>query len=208
MTALSPKLLALLEQVRAIAQEGLHYCKNPYDITRFERLLDIAVAEYAEAFKLDPALLKARFEQQTGIVTPKTGADAIVPDEQNRILVLKRSDDQTWCLPCGWLDIQENPAEAAMRETREETGIDVEALSYLSILQKGPHTAAHVTYQLNVLVLMKTVPADTIITLSHEHTDYRWIDAADDLPFHPGHDEQVKTYFTVIENKQKGIPIS
>jgi 8-oxo-dGTP diphosphatase len=60
---------------------------------------------------------------------------AAVVERDERLLMLRRggvgafaSDGHgTWCVPGGWLDLGETPWEAAVRETREETGVEVEA---------------------------------------------------------------------------------
>lgn len=53
------------------------------------------------------------------------GAGAVVVDAAGRILMLQRADDGEWDFPAGYLDLGENAASAAQRETREETGLEV-----------------------------------------------------------------------------------
>lgn len=51
----------------------------------------------------------------------------IVADPQNRILLVKRSVEPKtgqWCLPGGFMELDETPEEAALRELKEETGIE------------------------------------------------------------------------------------
>lgn len=45
---------------------------------------------------------------------------------EGKTLLTKRDDFQAWCLPSGGVEEDESLAEAAIRETKEETGIDVE----------------------------------------------------------------------------------
>lgn len=52
-------------------------------------------------------------------------AFAIVLDWRNRILLAHRRDMDLWDLPGGGLEPDELPTEAAIRETKEETGLDV-----------------------------------------------------------------------------------
>ena len=53
------------------------------------------------------------------------GAFAIVFDERGRVLLRHRQDFDLWNLPGGGVESGELPTEAVIRETKEETGLDV-----------------------------------------------------------------------------------
>jgi ADP-ribose pyrophosphatase YjhB (NUDIX family) len=55
----------------------------------------------------------------------RQGADALVQDDGGRVLLVRRSDDGRWAMPGGWVEPGETPADAAVRETLEETGLVV-----------------------------------------------------------------------------------
>ena len=55
-------------------------------------------------------------------------------DEQGRVLLQKRADDHTWCVPGGSMELGETPEEAARRETFEETGLVPGKLEFFSIV--------------------------------------------------------------------------
>jgi 8-oxo-dGTP pyrophosphatase MutT (NUDIX family) len=55
----------------------------------------------------------------------REGADALVCDGEGRLLLVRRADDGCWAMPGGWVDPGETPAQAAVRETLEETGLVV-----------------------------------------------------------------------------------
>lgn len=56
------------------------------------------------------------------------GVAAIVRDASERVLFMHRADDGRWGLPAGAIDPGESPAQAIVREVREETGLDVRAI--------------------------------------------------------------------------------
>jgi 8-oxo-dGTP pyrophosphatase MutT (NUDIX family) len=59
--------------------------------------------------------------------------EAAVFDDDGRILLLQRSDDSLWAMPGGLQEMGETSAEGAVRETREETGYDVEVVDLLGL---------------------------------------------------------------------------
>lgn len=50
-------------------------------------------------------------------------AGVIILDQQNRVLLQRREDDNNWCIPRGGMDLGETIEETAKREVFEETGI-------------------------------------------------------------------------------------
>ncbi len=209
-TARNIAQLTILDRLRGIALEGLKYTKDPYDQRRYEHLLELATADYSALLDIDATQLIAIFKNQIGTTTPKTGADAAVINDKNQLLILKRNDDKLWCIPCGWIDVGESPAQAAQRETLEETGLVVEPLYYIGLSHKGPHTAERMQHQISCLTLMKPVTADATVTLSHEHTDYRWISESEcaDIAWHPGMQRQAETIFAFLQSDRTGfVPV-
>ena len=66
---------------------------------------------------------------------PKPCANAIVVAD-DRVVLVRRAHRESpwyglWCAPGGFCELGEHPAETAVREAREETGLDVEIMSYL-----------------------------------------------------------------------------
>jgi len=145
-------ILSLLDELQTIARNGLKYAADPYDRERYGRLLDLAAAQYEALLGLPAAEVRQRFAAELGHITPKVGGDAAIFDNEGRILLVKRADDGRWCLPCGWLEANESPVEAAVRETKEETGLDVRPLALVDVITRranighGPHTSIAVIY--------------------------------------------------------------
>ncbi|MGQ0713423.1 MAG: NUDIX hydrolase N-terminal domain-containing protein [Gemmatimonadaceae bacterium] len=129
-----PGLFALLEEPQSIARTGLNFSTDPYARAHYERLLQLATMYYGRALDLPPEAVRARLTGELGCITPKVGADAAIFDDDGRILLVERADDRLWGLPAGWLEPNEAPSHAAVREVREELGLDVLAVQLVDVI--------------------------------------------------------------------------
>ncbi|KYH26975.1 ADP-ribose pyrophosphatase [Halalkalicoccus paucihalophilus] len=177
--------LALFEELRVMAKNGLVDADNPYDRERYERLLELASMGYGEVLERPPAEVHDRLADELGYVTPKTGAKAVVTDDEGRLLVMKRVDDRRWCLPSGYTEPGESPEETAIRETREETGLDVRVADLVGVYYRppgryGPHDFVGIAYRCE--------RGGGDLSLSHEGLDlaYRPVEAITD--WHADHE--------------------
>ncbi len=165
-------IFPFLDELQTIARNGLNFTTNPYDRERYERLLDLATAYYGLALDLPAPEVKGRLASELGYITPKVGAEAAIFDADGRLLLVRRADDRLGCLPCGWVEPNESPAEAAVREAREETGLLVRALRLVDVFTRkpgqgyGPHSAIAVVYLCEVV--------GGTLRPSHEVTEARY----------------------------------
>lgn len=177
-------ILPLLDELRILAQNGLEYADSPYDKERYERILELTAEWYGRSVDLPPAEVQARFAEEVGNITPKVSADVAVFDDDSRILLQLRADDNTWCLPSGYTKPNESPRETAIRETREETGLIVEPVKLVGVTTRkpgeyGPHClVAH---------LYLCTRIDGTLESSHEGKDLRYW-AIEEVPdWHKNH---------------------
>jgi 8-oxo-dGTP diphosphatase len=70
---------------------------------------------------------------QTKLDSPLVGAVAVIFDAEGRVLLSERADGRGWNLPSGIVDADESPEEAVVRETKEETGLDVEIIRFIGV---------------------------------------------------------------------------
>ncbi len=135
MVDISKELSVWIEQARAIAQTGLAFEPPSYDQERYEEILKLAARMAATmngAATLDPAFadaLSAQWRSQVvrgipGYVTAKVGVGAVVFNAQDEILLIERPEGG-WLFPTGWADVGYTPAQVAVKEVREETGLVV-----------------------------------------------------------------------------------
>ncbi|CRL46560.1 RNA pyrophosphohydrolase [Sodalis glossinidius str. 'morsitans'] len=136
--AASTALTAMAQRIQAIAQTGLTYAADAYDIKRYEQLRDIAGALFAQLSPTDAQTFISAFKQQEGYATPKVDTRALIL-RQGKILLVKEADDSAWSLPGGWADVGDRPSMAVCREVREETGLQVEATRLLGLWDRNLH---------------------------------------------------------------------
>lgn len=72
----------------------------------------------------------------------KVAAAMLVTDNANRVLLVQRAWNPAqgrWSLPAGFVDHDETPEAAAVRECREETGLEVEVADLLTVISGREH---------------------------------------------------------------------
>lgn len=134
-------LLRWAEALAGIARTGLGFTENLYERERFEEVLAVAadLRVAAGGGDLDHADLVDEWmrsvgEGVVGYQTPKVAVGAVVGNDAGEILLVQRSDSGVWLYPTGWADIGYSAAEVALKEVREETGIDVEVVRPIMVL--------------------------------------------------------------------------
>lgn len=74
-------------------------------------------------------------------VVPST--TAVVTDDMGRIVLVHRRDNDLWALPGGGMDLGESIVDCAVREVREETGLDVEVTGLVGVYTNPNHVLAY-----------------------------------------------------------------
>jgi ADP-ribose pyrophosphatase YjhB (NUDIX family) len=124
MTDNLPQWLTLAREIYSLAQAGLAYSQNDFDLERYRRLQAISAEIIAGQSTLEKEAVLASFAMQAGYATPKVDVRGVVLRE-GKILLVKEITDGRWSLPGGWADLGQSPAEMVAREVREESGFEV-----------------------------------------------------------------------------------
>lgn len=183
---------ALLEELRAIAQTGLHYNQHdPYNRERYERLLTLASQEYAALGAGAAAALAAQFKRDAGYITPKTGTCGVVLNEKQEVLLVKRSDNGKWALPGGYAEVGMYPEMNAQREIREETGIEVRVGALIGVYSVLAGERPDVTFTHYTLAYLCTAVGGALRP-SHETPVVGYYDPATITHWHSDHQRRIK----------------
>src|SRR5271170_4559443 len=108
------------------------------------------------------------------------GSSAVVVDDQGRILLQRRSDSGNWALPGGAMDIGETLAASAIREVKEETGLDVRIERIVGIYSDPAHVFAYSDGEVRqeFSICLASTIAGGSLAVSHESTDVRFVPVA------------------------------
>ncbi|MFB3820043.1 MAG: NUDIX hydrolase N-terminal domain-containing protein [Candidatus Methylomirabilales bacterium] len=179
-------IFPLLDELQALARTGLNFTDGVYDRERYQRILGLVAQYYAQALDLPEPEVRQRLSGELGYITPKVGAEAAVFDEEGRILLVQRADDARWCLPCGWVEPNESPEEAAVREAWEETGLTVKVRRLVGVFTRKPEHGFGVHTAVAVVYLCDRV--DGSPKLSHEVLDMAYRRLEDVSDWHELHE--------------------
>ena len=133
-------------ELQALAQAGLFYSKDIYDIERFHRIRDIAAEMLTEPSGLPLDRVKDLFCNETGYQTPKLDTRAAV--FQNGRILLVQETNGLWSLPGGWVDVDLSVAENTVKEVKEEAGLDATAKKIIAIQDRKKHNPEIYAYNI------------------------------------------------------------
>ena len=120
------------------------------------------------------------------------GAIVVVLNKRDEVLILKRTptDDwapSKWALPGGKLEPNESPLSAAIRETKEETALDVRKLKIINLTLDNPIAPYYTSHYTGD------------VQIDFEHTDWAWAARADIETYDLAPDV-LKLYDWVLQN--------
>lgn len=147
------KWLNWATKLQSIAQAGLEYSKDKYDIERFNEIRNIAADIVSQHTDLEINKVKDLFCNEVGYQTPKVDVRAAIFKE-DKILLVKESLDGSWSLPGGWADVGLSVKENVIKESFEEAGVNVEPERIIAIQDRNKNNepiSAYSIYKIFVL---------------------------------------------------------
>ncbi|NQM13831.1 NUDIX hydrolase [Streptococcus suis] len=143
-------------RLQAIAQTGLAYGKDVYDIERFEEVRQIAAEMLVEPSGQPLEVVKELFCNESGYQTPKLDTRAAI-FQDNKILLVQENDG-LWSLPGGWCDVDQSVKDNVIKEVKEEAGLEVVAERVVAILDKYKNNPAKSAHRVTkVFILCKVI---------------------------------------------------
>jgi ADP-ribose pyrophosphatase YjhB (NUDIX family) len=152
-TDLMVELARFIERIAAIARTGLAFKPDGYDSERYEELLKEAARVQAALAQTDPRdaeAMRLRWRESVisgydGYVTTAVGVGAIVFNNRDELLMMKRPSGRWW-YPTGFCDVGISPAENVAKEVHEELGLMVRPTRLIGIVDslKVPAPTRHI----------------------------------------------------------------
>lgn len=124
-------------ELQSLAQAGLTYGKDVYDLERYTRIREISAEILSHMSDIPMKTVKDLFCNETGYQTPKLDTRAAI--FRNDQILLVQENNGKWALPGGWCDVNLSVGENTVKEVKEESGLDVTP-SALSPSRTGQNT--------------------------------------------------------------------
>lgn len=164
------KLLKWAEELQSLAQAGLYYGKDVFDLERYERIREISAEMMAEKTGLPLADVKVLLCSDSGYQTPKIDTRAAIIKDGKLLMVQESSG--LWTIPGGWCEFNLTPSQNAVKEAKEEAGRDIRIKSLVGY-QKKPDSAEHFPFAITkIFFLCEELGGE--LAPNSETIDARW----------------------------------
>ena len=132
------KWLEIAQNLQSIAQAGLTFTDDKYDIERYEQIMQLSKDILADYSNISMDKLNEIFSLEKGYLTPKVDVRAVI-FKGDKILMVRETIDGKWSLPGGWADVGLTPSEVVVKEVKEESGLEVGAEKLLAVFDMKCH---------------------------------------------------------------------
>lgn len=188
-------------ELQQLAQIGLTYSKDPYDLERFERIREISAEIVSEKSELNLEKVKDLFCNETGFQTPKLDTRAAIFKE-NKILLVKETESGKWSLPGGWVDVNQSIYSNTAKEVKEEAGLDVIPDRIIAVQDRNKHNTPRYAYGIcKVFVLCNLVGGEFKPNIETSESRYFALGELPKLAEEKNNEEQIRMCFLAAEDE-------
>ena len=189
----------IADELRSIADLGLHYAENDYDRERYSRTLALSARLIAAIEQRPSDEVMEEYEGSLPHATPYVAADAAV-FRDGRILLIRREDNGLWAMPGGATEVGETWAQSAERELHEEAGVEGTATRLLGVFDSRLW-GSRAKYHIYSSVWLVEVSDDQTPIAGPETTGVGFF-SQDNLPdLSPGHQSRIPVVFKLARGE-------
>lgn len=197
---LQPQWLEWAKELQFLAQTGLTYSKDVFDIERFERIREISAEIISAQSELSLEKVKDLFCNETGFQTPKLDTRAAIFKEDKILLVKERNG--TWSLPGGWVDVNQTVKSNTEKEVEEEAGLKVEATRIIAVQDRNMHNVPPYAYNVcKIFVLCEILSGHFQPNIETTESNYFRLEELPLLAEEKNNEEQIKMCFSAYHDK-------
>jgi 8-oxo-dGTP pyrophosphatase MutT (NUDIX family) len=199
---LQQELYLVADELRGAATLWKTFAANVYEAERADQAMGLAARIAALADDAPEDQIRTIFDAGAwSRVSPAVGVDTLVFNERGEVLLLRRRDNNHWCMPGGIAEIGQTPAEAALRELWEEAGLRGETERLLGVFDGrrwGSRTTVHMIHLVYLVRCTDLSPAPGI-----EMLEARFF-PPDALPesMHSGHGQRLPVCIELARSGQ------
>lgn len=172
------KWLQWAVELQSLAQAGLFYCKDKYELERYERIREISAEMVSLQSEIPLEKVKDLFCGDVGYQTPKIDTRAAIFKEEKILLVHEANG--TWALPGGWVDVNVSVMENTIKEVKEEAGLDVTVKRIIAVQDREKHNLPVYAYKVCKIFMQCEVTGGAFIP-NIETTGFAYF-SMDELP--------------------------
>lgn len=188
------KWLEWAVELQSISQGALYYCKDKFDIERFERIGEIAAEMINYKTDIPVDKVKDLFCNEIGYQTPKIDSRAAI-FKDDKILLVKENNG-TWSLPGGWVDVDLSVKENIIKEVKEEAGLDVVTNKIIAVQDREKHNLPVYAYKIcKIFILCTAIGGKFEKNIETIESNYFKIDELPLLATEKNNEEQIKMCF-------------
>jgi len=193
-------LLDIARELRAIAQGGLAYSRDPFDRERFTRLNELSSLLLQREGKCPDFV----WPDEMGYPTPKLDVrGAVIHD--NKILLVKEASSGRWTLPGGWADVNATPAENVEREVLEESGYKVKAKKIVNLVDRNRSGfPPHPEYIYKLHFLCELIGGEPQVSIETSEVVFFTFDNLPELDLGRIRQKDIALAFEVYRNPENG----
>jgi len=197
---MEPKWLSWAKQLQSIAQAGMTYSKDKYDIERFQQIRDLSVEILSEYTGINNEKIDKLFCNEVGYQTPKVDIRGAIFKE-DKILLVKESIDGCWSMPGGWAEFNLSIKENIIKEAREEAGLNVVPIKIIAILDRNKHNEPVTAYGIyKIFVLCELIDGTFEKNVETEESGFFSLKDLPPLSLERNSEKQVEMCFEAISN--------
>ena len=196
---MTDKLVDWAMRLQSLAQAGLTYGKDNFELERYQEIRDISAEMMAEKAGLPIEKVKNLFCNEIGYQTPKIATRAAI-FKDNKMLLVQESDG-LWSIPGGWCEVNLSVKENVIKEIKEEAGIDITVEKLIAIHDSNKHYKGMYPYGISTVFFLCKPTGGTF--KENDETiasDYFALDDLPELSEDKGSREQVEMWFKAYQD--------